>query len=92
MASNAASLSAQIKSFQTIYESFLETIGNTASEGESTDITAQRKNLKSILADIRSAAIQSKLLELQRKQLSANIQRQLPHKQSALLTQKTHPR
>lgn len=88
LASNAASLSAQIKSFQTIYESFLEIIGNAAIEGESTDITAQRKNLKSILADIRSAAIQSKLLELQGKQLSANIQRQQSHKQSALLTQK----
>lgn len=88
LASNAASLSTQIKSFQTIYESFLETIGSAASEGESTDITSQRKNLKSILGDIRSAAIQSKLLELQGRQLSANIQRQQSHQQSALLTQK----
>ncbi|AOX19964.1 hypothetical protein A0U90_06320 [Kozakia baliensis] len=84
---NAQSLQTQIASYQSIYESYLDVIGAKPVEGESPNIAAQRKRLQTGLQDIKSARTQSKLYELQAKQLQADIQRRNVRMHQALLSE-----
>lgn len=87
VASVAQSIQTQAASYQTVYQSYLEIIGDKA-EGESPAIVAQRTHLQSVLQDIKSTVMQGKLLDLQAKQVQLEVQRRGTVSQQALLSER----
>lgn len=83
----AQTIQTQAASYQTVYQSYLEIIGDKA-EGESQAIVAQRARLQSVLQDIKSTVMQGKLLGLQAKQVQLEVQRRGAVSQQALLSER----